>query len=125
MSLRNAGLARGAKVWSYRRARIRPGGTVIRSPPLPMRPSLLLLACLLASVCAFGDVVGEQPLSSPTYRPVDRLAVSSIASDGDSFLVVWGDLRDRGATYAAHINRDGTIADPRGMLLAKALSPIA
>lgn len=50
---------------------------------------------------------------------------SSIASDGDGFLVVWSDLRDRGAAYAAHVARDGTIADPRGTLLAKTLSPIA
>jgi len=73
----------------------------------------------------FGQVAGERPLSSPIYQSVDRIAAATIASDGDSFLVVWSDLRDHGAAYAAHIARNGTIADPRGILLAKTVSPIA
>jgi hypothetical protein len=90
-----------------------------------VRPTLLILASVLAAASSFGQVVGERPLSTPVYQPVDRIVAASIASDGDSFLVVWSDLRDRGATYAAHVARDGTIADPRGTLLAKTLSPIA
>jgi hypothetical protein len=90
-----------------------------------MRPTLLLLASLLAAASSFAQLAGERPVSTPVHQPVDRFVTSSIASDGDGFLVVWSDLRDRGAAYAAHVARDGTIADPRGILLAKTTSPIA
>jgi hypothetical protein len=90
-----------------------------------MRSIFLLLVFLLTAASSFGQVAGERPLSSPVYGPVDRFFTSGIASDGDGFLVVWSDLRDHGAAYAAHIAHDGTIADPRGILLAKTLGPIA
>jgi hypothetical protein len=90
-----------------------------------MRPPLLLLAFVLAVAPALGQVVGEHPLSSPAYGPVERVTASSIASDGDGFLAVWFDLRDRSALYTTHIARDGAVADRRGILLARAASPVA
>jgi hypothetical protein len=41
----------------------------------------LLLASVFAAASSFGQVVGERPLSTPVYRPVDRFVALSIASD--------------------------------------------
>jgi hypothetical protein len=80
---------------------------------------------LLYASGALGQIAGELPVSTPLYRPAERIFQAAIASDGDGFLAVWNDQRDRGAVYAARIARDGTILDPRGVLLAKTLSQVA
>lgn len=85
----------------------------------------LVISTALLAAAAFGQITGEHPVSTPVYGPVPRILQTAIASDGDGFLAVWTDQRDYGALYAARIARDGTIADPRGILLAKTLSSFA
>lgn len=90
-----------------------------------MRALLINAALLFIAAGAFGQIAGERAVSTPIYAPVAGVLQTAIASDGDGFLAVWCDQRDHGALYAARIVSDGTILDPRGILLATTLSPVA
>src|SRR5690242_20178743 len=89
------------------------------------RTPLLLLASALCVLPLSAQITGERPVSTPVYAPVVSVVQPAIASDGDGFLAVWSDQRDRGAVYAARIASDGTLLDPHGILLAKINSVVA
>jgi len=66
---------------------------------------------------AASQIIGERPVSTPSYQPATGFPVA-IASDGDGFLAVWADDRDRTSVFASRIDRDGTVLDPLGIFIA-------
>src|SRR5438874_1931453 len=89
------------------------------------RTLFLLLAAGLVVPPLSAQLAGEHPVSTPVYAPIVNVGQAAIASDGDRFLAVWSDQRDRGAVYAARIARNGTVLDPHGILLANINSVVA
>ena len=75
---------------------------------------ILLLACASPLFAALPEV----PVSAPVYGGAPgNQSDAMIASNGDQFLAVWPDGRDRHAqvSYAARIDADGTLLDPTGI----------
>jgi hypothetical protein len=84
---------------------------------------LILIAVSLLVILATpisAQIAGERPVSTPVYAPVTSVSAAAIASNGDQFLSAWIDRRDRAAVYASRIDRDGTILDPLGIVIALA-----
>ena len=80
---------------------------------------------MFVASAASAQIAGERAVSTPVYAPVAGVFGPAIASDGDGFLAVWSDQRDRAAIYASRIARDGTVLDPLGIFLANAASGFA
>lgn len=101
------------------------------APAVPPRmkfvsPRVLLLAILVASPllgqAPLNPQIGAGPerrLTDPTPGPWASVMNSALASNGDTMLAVWSDMRaGRPAVFAARITRQGEILDPDGILLA-------
>jgi hypothetical protein len=85
------------------------------------RPRFFLIALLLfIASTAWSRIAGERPVSDPLYGLAPggkRPAV--VATDGDGFLTVWGDVRSWPDTlYAARLSANGELLDPTGIRIA-------
>jgi len=77
----------------------------------------VILAC---SLLAFSAFAAELPVTQPVYGPASRDQYdAAVASDGDQYLVVWGDERSEiQQAFATRVSRDGTVLDPNGIRVA-------
>src|SRR5437773_7879198 len=86
---------------------------------------LLILLLLLTATAASARIAGERPVSDPVYGLAPggkREAV--VATDGDGFLVAWGDVRAwPGSTYVARVTARGEVLDPTGIRIAQGSTP--
>jgi hypothetical protein len=85
--------------------------------------SLLLSAAADAATPPLGRAV---PVSAPEYGPTtSEKASSSIATDGDSFFVVWSDQRRSPSrhVYGTRISADGRVLDPAGIPFGRGDAP--
>lgn len=83
------------------------------------RPILIAVSLLTVLATQVYAQISERPVALPVYVSVSSVSTAAIASDGDRFLAAWIDRRDdHGAVYAARIDRDGTLLDPTGILVA-------
>ncbi|MEA2236301.1 MAG: hypothetical protein QOC81_1025 [Thermoanaerobaculia bacterium] len=87
-----------------------------------MKRTNLAAVSLLASffaTAALAEITAERPISAPVKTAVTSVTTAAVASDGDHFLAAWIDRRDDHPTvYASRIDRDGTVLDPLGILIA-------
>lgn len=85
----------------------------------PPRFFLLPLLLLVAST-AWARIAGERPVSDPLYglAPGGKRP-PVVATDGDGFLTVWGDVRSwPDAIYAARLSANGELLDPTDIRIA-------
>lgn len=80
----------------------------------------MALACSLSALVVLGALASEVPVSQPSYGPASRDQYdATVASNGDQYLVVWGDDRSEvPQAYATRIASDGTVLDPNGIRVA-------
>jgi hypothetical protein len=85
------------------------------------RPRFFLVALLLFTAStAWARIAGERPVSDPLYglAPGGKWP-PVVATDGDGFLAVWGDVRSwPDAIYAARLSANGALLDPTGIRIA-------
>ncbi|MEA2236300.1 MAG: hypothetical protein QOC81_1024 [Thermoanaerobaculia bacterium] len=84
-----------------------------------MKRSLVVLTFLMSvAAAASAQITSERPVSTPVYASRTAFSAAAIASNGDQFLAAW---IDEGYPYAVHvsrIDRDGSVLDPLGIVIA-------
>jgi len=85
----------------------------------------LIAILLFTASIAWARIAGERPVSAPLYglAPGGKWP-PVVATDGDGFLVVWGDVRSwPDAIYAARLSANGELLDPTGIRIALGFDP--
>jgi hypothetical protein len=85
--------------------------------------SLILAATALAATPPLGRAV---PVSVPGYGPtISEKWMSDIATDGDSYFVVWNDRRQSPSyhIYGTRVSADGQVLDPTGIPFGRGDDP--
>ena len=83
----------------------------------------LLAATALAATPPLG---GGSPVSAPEYGPtISEKWMSGIATDGDSYFVVWNDRRRSPSyhIYGTRVSAEGAILDPAGIPFGRGENP--